>query len=114
MKIATRGIQKEKSKLKVYNLALDYTAHELLLFYEKMMVMAYQLVTRKNCNYDWSDGGEKFNDVIVPMVNSALEETDNEDLIQLRNLFHSMNETRYTYFKKSSMYFDKEKEGCII
>lgn len=109
MKIATRGIQKEESKLGVYNMALDCMSHELLLFYEKMVVVAYELVTRKNCNYDWSDDGDRFYDVIVPKVNSALEETDNEDLIQLRTLFDSMEDVRSKYFKKSGIYFEMKK-----
>ena len=114
MKTATRGMQKEDNKLEVYNLALNYMSHELLLFDEKMMIVAYELVTRKNCNYDWSDDGDRFYDVIVPKVNSALEETDNEDLIQLKNFFSSMNEIRYAYFKKSSMYFDNNRKNAAL
>ncbi|SEA92471.1 hypothetical protein SAMN05443550_10718 [Pedobacter hartonius] len=90
--------QKEESKLEVYDDSLFFIAHELMLCYERIMIPSYQLATGKYCNYQWEDGGERFYNKIVPAVDKALANSNDEHLIKLKTLLKLMDDLPTTYF----------------
>lgn len=92
-------------KKEVYNNILFSLNHELLISSEQLKLITYNLIKRDynaQDNYEYNEIEEK--------VDKKLNNTNNKDLIKLRELFNTIEHIKYSFSKNNEAYIENEKK----